>query len=129
MEAGAAALYLAQHPGSSPASVKAALLAGGDPAPCANGPAGICADDPDGIQEPLLMLACNDAEGDGVCDDVDNCPLAANSDQADTDADTIGDACDNCVTTANADQLDNDADGIAATNTNGDQTADLSGAV
>jgi hypothetical protein len=110
--AGAAALYLAQHPGSSPASVKVALLAGGDPAPCANGPAGICADDPDGIQEPLLMLACNDAEGDGVCDGVDNCPLVANSDQADTDADTIGDACDNCVTTANADQLDSDADGI-----------------
>jgi hypothetical protein len=35
-----------------------------------------------------------DADGDGVCDDVDNCPAAANPDQADADADGIGDVCD-----------------------------------
>jgi hypothetical protein len=35
-----------------------------------------------------------DADGDGICDDVDNCPTAANPDQADADADGIGDACD-----------------------------------
>ena len=113
--AGAAALYLAQNPGASPATVKAALLAAGDTAPCANSTDGTCADDPDGIQEPLLMLqpdACDDADSDGACDEVDNCPLTANPDQADADGDGVGDVCDNCVTTANPDQLDSDSDGI-----------------
>lgn len=110
--AGAAALYLAQNPGASPATVKAALLAAGDPTPCANSTDGTCADDPDGIQEPLLLLACDDTDGDGVCDDVDNCPLNTNPDQADTDGDGVGDACDNCLVTTNPDQLDTDSDGI-----------------
>jgi len=40
-------------------------------------------------------LACSgDADGDGVCDDVDNCPTVANADQSDIDCDLIGDACD-----------------------------------
>ncbi len=91
---GAAALYLAQNPGASPATVKAALLAAGDTTPCANSAAGTCADDPDGIQEPFLLLACDDIDGDGVCDDSDNCPLVANASQLDTDGDLSGDACD-----------------------------------
>ena len=41
-------------------------------------------------------IACADADGDGVCDEVDNCPLAANPSQADFDADGNGDACDLC---------------------------------
>jgi len=92
--AGAAALYLAQNPGASPATVKAALLAAGDTTPCANSADGTCADDPDGIQEPLLLLACDDVDGDGVCDDADNCPFTANAGQLDTDGDLAGDACD-----------------------------------
>lgn len=113
--AGAAALYLLQNPGASPATVKAALLAAGDLTPCSNSPSGECADDPDGIQEPLLLLqpdGCADADGDGVCDDVDNCLLIANPGQEDADGDGIGDSCDNCVNTANANQLDSDGDGI-----------------
>jgi hypothetical protein len=35
-----------------------------------------------------------DADGDGVQDAIDNCPLVANADQADTDLDGIGDACE-----------------------------------
>ena len=66
----------------------------------------------------------NDADGDGVCGDVDNCPMIANSDQADTDNDGLGNACDldgdndgvddlddNCPLIPNADQADFDGDG------------------
>ncbi|GAG09065.1 unnamed protein product, partial [marine sediment metagenome] len=45
----------------------------------------------------------HDADGDTVLDEVDNCPLTPNPDQADSDLDGLGDACDNCPNTANAD--------------------------
>jgi len=35
-----------------------------------------------------------DTDGDGVCDDTDNCPAVENPSQADTDGDGVGDACD-----------------------------------
>ena len=35
-----------------------------------------------------------DADGDGVADPIDNCPLTSNSNQADVDADHVGDACE-----------------------------------
>ena len=37
---------------------------------------------------------CLDRDADGVRDEFDNCPAAANTDQQDTDGDGIGDACD-----------------------------------
>lgn len=40
---------------------------------------------------------CPDADNDGLCDDADNCPQAANPDQADGDEDGLGDACDLCL--------------------------------
>ncbi|MEM1319377.1 MAG: T9SS type A sorting domain-containing protein [Bacteroidota bacterium] len=44
---------------------------------------------------------CPDNDGDGVCNNVDNCPNTPNPNQADTDGDGLGDACDtpdnNCV--------------------------------
>ncbi|WP_437318048.1 DNRLRE domain-containing protein [Sorangium sp. So ce385] len=53
-----------------------------------------------------------DTDADAVSDTFDNCPLAANPDQADADADGVGDACDNCALAANASQADADADGV-----------------
>lgn len=66
-----------------------------------------------------------DTDNDGIPDDQDNCPLAANADQQDTDGDGIGDACDpdidgddipnladNCPQFANPDQTDSDGNGI-----------------
>jgi rhodanese-related sulfurtransferase len=37
--------------------------------------------------------ACIDTDGDGINDDLDNCPSVANPDQKDTDGDGAGDAC------------------------------------
>lgn len=52
-----------------------------------------------------------DADGDGIDDATDNCPMAANGDQADADGDGLGNVCDNCQDVANADQADGDGDG------------------
>jgi hypothetical protein len=64
---------------------------------------------------------CVDTDGDGVCDDVDNCVNTPNPDQADGDTlgcpagspcpDGVGDVCDNCPETYNPDQEDSDGDG------------------
>jgi hypothetical protein len=51
-----------------------------------------------------------DADGDFVANELDNCPLVANANQADGDGDHVGDACDNCLTVANASQTDTDGD-------------------
>ena len=64
---------------------------------------GIPDDDGDGEPNP-----CTGGETVG-CDD--NCPLIANSDQADGDDDGVGDVCDNCPEEFNPDQSDLDGDG------------------
>ena len=51
----------------------------------------------------------HDTDGDGVLDNVDNCPNTPNSGQEDGDGDGIGDACDGCP---NDLENDADADGI-----------------
>ena len=53
----------------------------------------------------------DDADGDGVSDQNDNCPFVSNRDQLDGDSDKVGDACDNCKGSANFDQLDGDGNG------------------
>jgi len=66
------------------------------------GPKSICYND-----------ACRmDKDGDGIPDEIDNCPEVSNVSQADTDIDWIGDACDNCPSVYNSDQEDLDKDGI-----------------
>ncbi len=52
-----------------------------------------------------------DVDGDGVPNDVDNCPLIANDGQEDGDGDGVGDICDNCEFDANTGQQDGDGDG------------------
>ncbi len=42
----------------------------------------------------MLPGGPGDRDGDGVNDDVDNCPDVANADQMDADSDGLGDACD-----------------------------------
>ena len=44
-----------------------------------------------------------DTDGDGVENDIDNCPNTYNPDQADNDSDGIGDACDECPQLADFD--------------------------
>ena len=51
-----------------------------------------------GYPESLLVDVCEvvpmpDDDGDGICNNVDNCPLIANDDQLDSDGDGAGDAC------------------------------------
>ncbi|MFO0838082.1 MAG: thrombospondin type 3 repeat-containing protein [Phycisphaerae bacterium] len=61
---------------------------------------------------------CPDADGDGIPDTEDNCPLVANPLQEDGDGDGVGNVCDNCPTVANGphagpnNQLDTDGDGV-----------------
>ncbi len=57
-----------------------------------------------------LVFEPGDADGDGIADELDNCPQRYNPDQADTDGDGIGDACDNCPFVFNPDQADGDQD-------------------
>jgi choice-of-anchor B domain-containing protein len=72
--------------------------------------------DADGDGEIDACDACaldglDDADGDGVCGNVDNAPFVANPGQADADADGVGDAADLCPGTPDAFQRDQDADG------------------
>jgi hypothetical protein len=42
----------------------------------------------------IVTNEADDCDGDGVCQDVDNCPTVANANQSNLDGDEYGDACD-----------------------------------
>ena len=60
-----------------------------------------------------------DTDGDGVCDNQDNCDNTPNADQTDDDGDGVGDACDNCINDSNANQADGDGNGTGDACENG----------
>ena len=66
----------------------------------------------DGVMAPVAETPPPDTDGDGIPDDVDNCPFTPNPDQANSDFDPFGDACDNCPAFSNPDQADCDGDGV-----------------
>jgi hypothetical protein len=68
----------------------------------------------------------DDADGDGIPDNFDNCPFTPNRDQKDTDGDGVGDACDNCPTVYNPDQKDSSGTGVGDA-CNGGPDGDLDG--
>ncbi len=63
----------------------------------------------------LSAQGCVDPDGDGVCDDVDNCPSVANLNQTNADGDALGDACDACP---NDPANDGDGDGVCGATDN-----------
>jgi len=60
----------------------------------------------------LRYIEPPDTDGDGINNEIDNCPELANPDQINSDSDELGDACDNCINDDNPDQLDADNDGL-----------------
>jgi hypothetical protein len=76
------------------------------------------------VNQQLLIVECQDSDGDGACNEVDNCAMDANPDQSDIDGDGLGDPCDLdmdgdgventsdiCIERANPEQWDRDHDG------------------
>ena len=74
----------------------------GPPATANPGQEDADSDGPGDVCDTCANDPLNDADTDGLCAEVDNCPADANPAQADADSDGAGDACDVCP----ADPLD-----------------------
>jgi hypothetical protein len=58
-----------------------------------------------------MVPAGFDEDGDGICENLDNCKRRFNAAQAENDGDGLGNLCDVCVDAYDPSQLDDDADG------------------
>jgi hypothetical protein len=88
------------------------------------GPEGYLPEVRDDDSWTVMVICCDDADGDGVCDDDDNCPVVYNPDQADADHDGVGDACDGCPSDPNKVAPGVCGCGTPDTDSDGDGTAD-----
>ena len=78
---------------------------------------------PDGFEgDACETVTCIDGDGDGVCDDVDQCP--GFDDGIDSDGDGIPDGCDNCPADVSKTDPGQCGCGIADTDSDGDETVD-----
>ena len=99
-----------------PNGPKGGTCLGGDSqgSPCLNleeCSGGYCSTNQEDSDNDRIGDVCEtDTDGDTVEDDIDNCPLHSNSDQADSDKDGIGDVCDNCPQIPNPNQENTDQD-------------------
>jgi hypothetical protein len=86
----------------------------------------------DGGSEIDAPSTPEDRDGDGIPNEMDNCPDVSNADQANEDGDKFGDACDPCPIVADDNPVDSDGDGVADAcdphpNTPGDKIAVFTG--
>lgn len=79
---------------------------------CPEHAAGHAIDNEDGDGDGLGNACDDDDDGDGLLDEMDNCPLESNPSQTDSDNDSVGNPCDNCPSDVNTSQLDTDNDGM-----------------
>ena len=79
------------------------------------------------LVDDIRMFRGADSDGDGVCDDVDNCSADYNPGQADGDVgldglpnpDGVGDLCDNCPTINNPPDIEFGQPDVCSTNSSG----------
>ncbi|MCP3934969.1 MAG: hypothetical protein GY708_06310, partial [Actinomycetia bacterium] len=64
------------------------------------------------VDPPTSNVGPGDSDGDGIPDELDNCPDDFNFDQLDADLDNVGDVCDNCPEDPNPDQADSNGNGV-----------------
>jgi hypothetical protein len=57
-----------------------------------------------------ILLSCDDCDGDGIPNALDNAPMVYNPNQEDSDTDGVGDVADNCPDSSNSNQADGDSD-------------------